>query len=62
MDVIESAPRHSAQNIAADDSHGYDQAGRWGGLRLQRSGNLRFQESRGCSQLQYAGKYAPGIC
>ena len=29
MDVIESAAAY-AQNIAADDSHGYDQAGRWG--------------------------------
>ena len=29
MDVIESAAEY-AQNIAADDSHGYDQAGRWG--------------------------------
>lgn len=29
MDVIESAAAY-AQNIAEDDSHGYDQAGRWG--------------------------------
>ena len=60
MDVIESAAAY-AQNIAADDSHGYDQACRWGpDYDCSSLVIFRFQESRGSAQLHIYGKYARG--
>ena len=60
MDVIESAAAY-AQNIAADDSHGYDQAGRWGpDYDCSSLVISAFRKAGGSAQLHIYGKYARG--